>query len=135
LGCEELVETGAGKDQDLIECGRQERMTFGRALDFDKGVGIGHDHVEVHIGAGVLAVIEIEHRHALDHSGADRRHLAAERVLAESLLLDQPADREGQGDIGAGDRRAPGATVRAEHIAIEDDLTLAQPIEVDNRPQ
>ena len=36
-----------------------------------------------------------------------------------------------EGDVGAGDRGGPGATVGHEHVAVDDDRVLAEALQVD----
>ena len=50
-------------------------------------------------------------------------------------VLQHPGDRVLERHPGAGDRRGAGAAIGLDDVAIDDDLALAQGLEVDHRPE
>ena len=87
----------------------------------------GHHHVHVDLGAGVLDVGEVEHGLAVDDADRDRGAALGERVgLDRARDCTRRAQRVVQREVAAADRRGAGAAVGLEHVAVDDDLTLAQ---------
>ena len=74
LGPRECGDPLLGQTEQLLELGPGERRPLGRALHLDEPTGTGHHHVHVRLGAGVLAVVEVEQAGAADdpdrHRGA-----------------------------------------------------------------
>ena len=73
LGGEQALEAGRREVHQPVHRGPVERLALGRALDLDERARVGADDVEVDVGAGVLAVVEVEQRLAVDDADADRR--------------------------------------------------------------
>ena len=73
LGGEQALEAGRREVHQALHRRPVERLALGRPLDLDERPGIRADDVEVDVGAGVLAVVEVEERLAVDEPDADRR--------------------------------------------------------------
>ena len=66
LGGEELVDPRRREREQRVELAARERELLGGALHLDEAALAGHDDVHVHVGAAVLLVGEVEHRHGVD---------------------------------------------------------------------
>ena len=112
-----------------------ERVLLGGRLHLDDVAGAGHDEVRVRVGAGILRIVEIEHRDALVDAARDRRDVIAQRLGLDHVARLHPGEAVGQRDPGAGDRGGARAAVGLDHVAIDGDLPLAQRLEVDDGAQ
>ena len=124
-----------GEAEQLVERGAGERRALGRRLHLDQAAVAGHHHVGVDLGGRVLGVVEVAERPPVDHADADRGDRAVQRHRLDRLRVDQLLQRQPQRDVAAGDRRAAGAAVGLEHVAVDVDAALAQRLEVDDDPQ
>src|SRR3954454_22153174 len=124
-----------GQAQQLIERSARERRPLRRRLHLDQAAVAGHHHVGVDFGVGVLAVVEVAEGAAVDEADADRSDRAVQRQRVLVFLVDQLLEALPQGDKAAGDRRAAGAAVGFEHVAIDIDAAFAHRPEVDHHPQ
>ena len=61
-----------GEREQVVEVRARERRALGGRLDLDEAAVAGHDDVRVDLGAGVLGVVEVEQRHAVDDAARDR---------------------------------------------------------------
>ena len=61
-------------------------------------------------------------------------HVLGERVGGEAPAGHQAGAGVVQGDVAAADRRRAGAAVGLEHVAVDDDLPLAERRHVARRP-
>src|SRR3954471_5268340 len=116
--------------EQLVELSAVERSALGRRLHLDEAFGPGHDDVQVDLRARVLDVIEIEQQLAADDPERDRSHRLRQRAREAGL-----AERPSGGDPRTGDRRAAGAAVGLEHVAVDPERPLAERLEVEHRAQ
>ena len=58
----------------------RERRALGGALQLDEAAGAGHHDVHVGVARRILGVVEIEHRHAVDHTDRHRGDEIAQRL-------------------------------------------------------
>ncbi len=56
-------------------------------------------------------------------------------ILRDHLPGQHPVDALAQGNKTPGDGGAPRAAIRLQHVAVDDDLVLAQGIQIHHRPQ
>src|SRR5262245_42325559 len=89
LGMQQCADTAADKVKQCIKLGAGDRAMLGGTLDLDDTTGAGLDDVAIEIGDAVLAVVEVEQRHAADIAGADRRDSLGERSFGQLTALDQ----------------------------------------------
>ena len=83
----------------------------------------------------IFGVIEVDHRLAPDDAAGDGGDMILERAVAQDRALHHPFETVMQGDPGPGDRGRARAAVRLKHVAIDRDLPLAEPRQVDHRAQ
>ena len=115
---------------------RREGHALGGALHLDVAALGGHHHVHVDLGLGVLGVGQVEHRHAVDDADADRRAVGDERWRSQPRRPGRSRlKRVVQGEVAAADRRRAGAAVGLQHVAVDDDLALAERPHVGDGPQ
>ncbi len=131
----QLADPRLREREQLVEVGAGERRALARRLQLHEAAVAGHHDVRVDLGPRVLAVVEVEQRHAVDHPARDRRDRARQRAALEQPLRAQPRAGERQRDVGAGDRRAAGAAVGLQHVAVEVHGPFAERLEVDDHPQ
>ena len=112
-----------------------ERDLLRGALHLDDPPGAGHHEIGVGVGFRILGVVEIEHRRAVADAAGDRRHVVAQRIVAEHVARLHPGDAIVQRDPAAGDRGGAGAAVGLDHVAVDRDLPLAERLEIDDRAQ
>mgnify|MGYP003289070592 CR=1 FL=1 len=78
---------------------------------------------------------QVEQRAASDDAARDRRHGLGQRQRLEAALLGDAPKRELEGDVAPGDRRAAGAAVGLEHVAVDPHRALAEGGEVHHAAQ
>ena len=101
---------------------RAEGVALGRALHLDEAAAVVHHHVHVGVAAGVLGVVEVEHRLRRGRCRPrPRRPRRGSGRAARSPRACAARDRVAQRDVGAGDRRGAGAAVGLQHVAVEGD--------------
>ncbi len=114
-------------------------LVVARALGGRLGLGdlaaFEQHEVGVRVGRAVLEVVEVEHRGALVDAARDRGNLGNDRILGDRAGLHQPVDRQPQRHPRAGNGRGARAAVGLEHVAVEDDLPLAELFHVGHRAQ
>ena len=76
------------------------------------------------------AIVEVEHRLALDDSDRDGADRVGQR-LPEAHVVERPP----RSDVGARDRRAAGASVRLDDVAVDPERPLAERVEVGDGTQ
>src|SRR5690606_34378818 len=135
LQFEQLAAAEFGEGDERVELGARKRRAFGRALHLDQAAALGHHHVHVGVAVGVLGVVEVEHRLALVDAHRHRGDEFAHRVVGELAGGDQADQGVVHRDAGAGDGGGAGAAVGLQHVAVHDDLALAERAEVDHRAQ
>src|SRR3954464_11871654 len=108
-----------GQAQQLIQRGARERRPLRRRLHLDEAAVAGHHHVGVDFGVGVLTVVEVAEGAAVDEADADGGDRAGQRQRVQSFLVNQLLEGLAEGDVAAGDRRAAGAAVGFEHVAVD----------------
>ena len=103
-----------------------EGIVFGSTLDFDEFSSLGHDDIEVNVGAGVFFIGEIEAHMAVDNANRYRRYWGEERVSGDDALGCEVGNGVGKCDIGAGDAGGAGAAVGLQHITVNVDRIFPQ---------
>src|SRR5581483_7971312 len=126
----QLLDAGGGEVEQLVEARAVERHPLGGRLHLDEAPVAGHDDVHVHLGVRVLRVVEVEQRDVVHDADGDRRDRAGERFREAEAV-----ERAPRRDVRAGDRRAAGAAVGLEHVAVEVHRSLAERREVDDAAQ
>ena len=125
-----------GEVEQRVELVAAERVAFGRALHLDEAAAVVHDDVHVGLGAGILGVVEIEHRHARRRCRPTPRRPGRESgCRACSAVAHERIARVGERDVAAGDRGRARAAVGLQHVAIERDGALAERLQIDDRAQ
>src|SRR6516165_11280536 len=131
----ELGDPRPGEPQHFGEQRLVERGTLGRRLNLDDPAGASQHEIRVGFGLGVLGIIEVEHRRPGDDPAGDRSHAVAQWQAGQEPARDQPLARLVQSHIAASHRRGAGTAIRLQHVAIDADLALAEPGQVDDRAQ
>src|SRR5581483_11061955 len=116
----DLGDPGRGELEQLVERLARERVALGGGLHLDQPAVAGHYDVHVRIGCGVLVVVQVEQRHPADDAHRDGGDRAAEGAREPEAL-----ERTHPGDVRAADRRAAGAAVGLQHVAVEPYRPLA----------
>jgi hypothetical protein len=93
------------------------------------------DHVDVHVGVGVLDIGQVEQGLAVDQPAADRGNGRNQRAVGQFARRQQVMDGQSQGDVRASYSRRARAAVSLDDGAIEHDLALAEALHVDRRAQ
>ena len=124
-----------GEVEQRVELRPAEGRALGAALHLDEPAAVGHHEIGVRPGGAVLGIVEVEHRLAAVDAAADRGDMRGQRVALDHPACHQLADRQSQRDPAAGDRRAAGAAVGLQHVAVDGDLPLAERHPVDPGPQ
>src|SRR5580765_1193933 len=73
LGEPDVVDPAGREVEQVVELIARERRALGGRLHLDQPTVAGHDHVHVHLGGGILDVVEIEQALALDDANRDCR--------------------------------------------------------------
>ena len=107
----------------------RERVALGGRLHLDEAA-VGRHH-DVHVGVGLSSPPGSRGRAAARR----RRRRPRPRRPSRGSAFDEPhpVERPVGGDVGAGDRRAAGAAVGLEHVAVEPERPLAERLEVARR--
>ena len=74
-----------GEREQLVERGARERRALGGGLHLDQAAVAGHHHVRVDLGRGVLGVVEVEQRAAVDDARTRPRRPTGVSGSASSL--------------------------------------------------
>src|SRR3954452_8943823 len=124
----DLADPGRGELEQLVERLAREGVALGSRLHLHEAPVAGHDDVHVGVGARVLGVVEVEQRRALhdtDRDGGDR--------VAERARETEAIERAHRGHVRAANRRATGAPVGLEDVAVEPQRPFAERLEVGDR--
>src|SRR5438270_4415814 len=130
LCARDLGDSGGGEVEQCVETGTVEGDPLRGRLHLHESVVSGHDDVHVDLGLGVLCIVEIEHRLAVDDADRDGCDRSGQRP-AEPEPVEGPAGR----DVRAADRSAACAAVRLEDVAVDPERALAERVEVGDRPE
>src|SRR6266480_4459332 len=123
----QLVDAVGGEIEQIVEAVAVERRALRRRLHLHEPTVARHHDVQVDIRARVLDVVEVEQRVTVDDADGDGGDGAGER-----LREPEPVERALSGDVRAADRRAAGAAVGLEDVAVEVHGSLAERLEVDD---
>ena len=85
-----------------------------------------HDHVHVHLRAGILHVFQIQRRHVVHDAHAHGRHLPHDGRIHNQPALHQLVARQRQRRERARDGRGARAAVGLKHVAVDVNRSLAQ---------
>ena len=119
------------QQQHRVERGLAEGFPLRRALDLHEAPVGGHHHIHVHRGVLVHLVVQIQHGLAVEDAHADRGHGLLEHGAGiDGFPLLQPLDGQGQRHIAAGDGGGARAAVGLEHVAVHQNLPLAQLVHI-----
>src|ERR1700730_9467649 len=127
----QLGAPGRAQVEQVVQQRAGERLALGGALDLHEVPGPGADHVHVGLGRRVLLVAEVEPRLAVDDPDGDRGDGGDQRAALQLAALAQPVDRVSERHVAPGDRGGPGAAVRLQDVAVDDDRVLAERLVVD----
>ena len=89
------------------------------ALHFDELAILRRDQIEIDRDRFVFLVIQIEQRHAVKHTGADRRDQFPDRRLADFSFAHQSPASHRDSQAGSSDRGRARPAVGLQHIAID----------------
>src|SRR5262245_28472714 len=120
------LDAGAREAQERAHLALVERRALARALHLDEAALAGHHHVHVHVGAGILDIVEVDARVALHEADRDRSDRVLERGPRELVLVREPHERIVQRHERAVDRGGARAAIGLEHVAVERDRALAE---------
>src|SRR5271169_3609252 len=123
----ELGDTRPGELHHLGEEPVVEWSPLGRRLDLDDPARAGQHEIGVSFGLRILGIVEVEHRRPGDDPAGDRSDRVAQRQVRQGPRRYQTLARLVQRHIAAGDRGGAGAAVRLQYVAVDADLTFAEP--------
>ena len=130
LEADETANTCLRDGQECVQPGAAERHLLGGSLHFHELAGAGHDDVHVDLGGGVLGVVQVEQRLALDDADADGGHTVPDR--GRGLQTGNAADGVGDRDEAAGDGGGARAAVGLDDVAVHPHCALAELAPVDD---
>ena len=110
-------------------------LAFGRALNLDDPAARRGHHVQVHARRAVFGVAEVERQLAIHVTRAYGSHLIAQRRPRQHPGALQAIERQGERDEATRDRRGPGPAVGLEHVAVDHQSALAEPLREQCRAQ
>ena len=96
-----------------------EGRTLRSPLDFQQTAIAGLHNVQVHLGSAVFAVVQIQQGLAINQAHGYSRHLIDQGRLLQHSLVHQGSAGLVQGEPSPGDRGRPGAGVRLDHVAVD----------------
>lgn len=113
-----------------------ERRFFPGPLDLHEPPSAGHHHVHIDVRFGIVNIIEVNNRFAINDSDADRGNAVGQRVLAgiRQVFLNGP-NRFDQGDKTTGNAGGPSTAICLKNVAIDSNQAFAECLEVGNGPQ
>src|SRR5262249_38681543 len=114
-----------------VDLAARHRFSLRSSLNFDDGSVCGPDEIQVHPRNAVLGVAEVERKLAFHVADADRRHLIAKRRATDAAGPRALGEREPHRKPAASYRRSPSAAVRLEHVTVDRNRALPEPIEVE----
>ena len=100
------------------------------ALDFYKVAGFLHHHVEVHLGAGIFLIGQIQTDFAVDDAHGHRGDGIEQRLAGDDAFGLEVGDGIGKRNVGARDGGGAGAAIGLQHVAVELDGVFAQLLQV-----
>src|SRR5205807_10347777 len=68
----QLANPGPPEFQKLVKCSAAERKPLRCSLDLHELIAVGHDQIEIDVGARVFKIVQVEHRNATDNAHAHR---------------------------------------------------------------
>lgn len=113
----------------------REGRPFRRHLHLDQPPDPGHDEISVGARLTILGIIEIQHRLARVNATTDRCNMIKDGIARDEPCTQQLVHRQPQRDPSAGNRRAAGAAICLDHVAIDYDLPFPQGLPINARPQ
>src|SRR6516164_4374354 len=131
-------ELGDTRPGELHHLGKEpivEWGPLGRRLDLDDPARPGQHEIRVGFGPRIFGIVEVEHSRPGDDPAGDRGNRVAQRQTGQGPRRYQALARLMQRHIAAGHRSGPGAAVRLQYVAIDADLTFAEPGQIDDGPQ
>src|SRR5215469_5298707 len=131
----ELANTRPGKPQHLGEERLVKRGALGGRLDLDNPARTGQHEIRIGFGLRILGIVQVEHRRPGDDPTRDRGHAVVQWQIRQQLRRHQMLTGLVQRYIAAGHRGGAGATIRLQYVAINADLALAKPGQVDDGAQ
>src|SRR3984885_6451817 len=127
----QLRTAGRAQVEQAVQQRAGERLALGGALDLHEVTGPGADHVHVGLGRRVFLVAEVQPRLAADDADGDGGDGGDQRAALQLAALAPPVDRVRERHVSPGDRGRPGAAVRLQDVAVDDDRVLAERLVVD----
>src|SRR5262249_6947158 len=112
-----------------------DRALLAAGLTLNELAGLGHDQVQLHPGAFVLAVIQVEQFHAVYQADADGGYTTFENrsSRAENALVSSQRVGEGyEGPVNAG---STSAAVGFQDVAVNPECAFAQLFQVGDRAE
>src|SRR5262249_48167647 len=128
LQCRQLVDPVGRALEEIVEALPVDGHALRRRLHLHEAAVARHHDVEVDLRARVLDVVEVEQRLCVDDADGHGGDGALQR-----LREPEPVERATGRNVRAADRRAAGAAVRLENVAVEVHRPLAERLEVDDR--
>ena len=110
----------------LVELLLAEGLGLRRPLHLDDAAGAGHHEIRVRVGFGILGIVEIEHGLSAIEPARHGGDVVAQHAGLHHVARLHPGDRVMQRDPRAGDRGGARAAIGLQHVAIDDDLLLAE---------
>ena len=82
----QLLKSRFSQVEHGIELGAAEGCLLCCPLQFQQAAIAGGDHIEIHIGTAVFAVVEIQQGRPIDQPHRNRRQLLANRIMRQHTL-------------------------------------------------
>ena len=132
---EDSLQATFGQVQQAVELRSGVASFFRRRLGLDQASIGGLDHIHIDFGLRVFFITEIEQRRAFDDADGSGGDELFHGRLGQRSGFDQGFERDGEGHRRAGDGSGTRSAVGLDHVAVEDDGTLAKSLHVDDRAQ
>ncbi|MNN41409.1 hypothetical protein D3C81_1555270 [compost metagenome] len=132
---EQVGAADLGQLEQAVELGAREAALLAGGLDFDDAAGAGQDEVGIGLGGGVFFIVEVQNRQVVEDAAGHGRDLIDDGVALQHALVLEVVQGHSHGDPGAGDRGGAGAAVGLDDVAVDQDLTLAERLQVDHGAQ
>ena len=112
-----------------------EHLVLGSRLQFHNFIARSHNEIHVHIGARIFFIVKIKKDFPIHDAHADGRHKILDRRGTQCSGIDQPLQSQAERDECCSNGCGSRASIGLNHIAIDPNGTLAQPLQIGDSAQ